>query len=354
MVTCLIRGQDQADSEKRLKDLLRFYFGDTYLHLLGGRIHVLCGDLQKDNFGLCEQDYQKLLDKADTVVNAAATVKHYGSYRYFREVNVESVERLIRFCRQGRAKLIHISTLSVSGNGFDTFDGYVSPEEKRFYEDSLYIGQPLDNVYARSKFEAEKLLLEAVAGGLHGCIMRMGNLTNRASDGVFQINHETNAAVQRIKGMLELGVVPDYLIDEDMYVEFTPIDEAVRAIMLLVRRFDPERTVFHINSTKVVYLDKLMELFTALGYPIRAVSGGQFVEMLRETAKQNGMEHIFETFINDLDQDDRLNYDSNIHIENRFTEEYLRRLGFTWREIGLEYLQKYTAYFEKIGYWRKV
>lgn len=264
---CLVRGQNQADSEARLRKLLNFYFGDKYTNLLGGRIQVLCGDLQKDRLGLTEPDYQALLKRVATVINAAASVKHYGSYQYFYDVNVETTRRLVDFCKQSGARLIHISTTSVSGNGnMDVFDGYISDTEKHFREDSLYIGQPLENVYARSKFEAEKLVLEAASEGLPACIMRMGNLTNRASDGVFQINHETNAAAQRVKGVIALGLVPDYLIEDGMYVEFTPIDEAARAILLLTRHFDPERTVFHINSTKVVYLDKLLELFTALGY----------------------------------------------------------------------------------------
>lgn len=350
---CLVRGQDQADSEARCGKLLNFYFGNKYIHLLGRRIQVLCGDLQKDRLGLTEPDYQALLKRVATVINAAASVKHYGSYQYFYDVNVETTGRLVDFCKQSNARLIHISTTSVSGNGnMDVFDGYISDTEKHFYEDSLYIGQPLENVYARSKFEAEKLVLEAVSEGLPACIMRMGNLTNRASDGVFQINHETNAAAQRVKGIIELGLVPDYLIEAGMYVEFTPIDEAAQAIMLLARHFDPARTVFHINSTKVVYLDKLLELFTILGYPVRAVPGKEFASALRETAKQAGLEHIFETFINDLDEQDRLNYDSNIRIENAFTEEYLQKLGFIWGEIGLEYLRKYVEYFKKIGYWK--
>lgn len=350
---CLVRGQNQEESKKRLTELLDFYFGGKYANLIGSRIQVICGDLQKDSMGLESQEYKTLLDEVGTVINAAASVKHYGSYQYFYEVNVETVARLIAFCQSGHAKLIHISTLSVSGNSFgDDFSGYISETEKHFYESDLYIGQPLENVYARSKFEAEKLVLEAALNGLPVHIMRMGNLTNRQRDGVFQINYQSNAAAQRIKGILELGILPDYLINEDMYVEFTPIDEAARAIMLLVRHFAPERTVFHINSTKVVYLDKLMEYFTTLGYPLRVVPGDEFTTALRKTAKQAGMEYIFETFINDLDEQDHLNYDSNIRIKNAYTEEYLYRLGFAWGEIGLEYLRRYTEYFKQIGYWR--
>lgn len=347
---CLVRGKNQSDSKQRLIDLLRFYFDKDYSN--DGRIQVICGDLQKNLFGLSEQEYRTLQENTNTVINAAASVKHYGSYRYFYEVNVETVQHLIDFTLSVGARLIHISTLSVSGNSFgDDFSGYVSETEKHFNESNLYICQPLKNVYALSKFQAEKAVFDAMLHGLKANIMRMGNLTNRYSDGVFQINYDTNAFASRIKGVLELGIVPDYLLTENMYTEFTPIDEAAEAIMILTRHFTENQTVFHINSTKVVYLSRLLGLFNELGYRLKVVSDNDFTVALRETAKKAGMEHIFETFINDLDADDHLVYDSNIRIENTFTEEYLRRLGFTWSEIGIEYLRKYVDYFIKIGYW---
>lgn len=344
---CLVRGKDESHSIKRLQDLLCFYFRQKYVDM--SRIKVVCADLQEGNFGLTEEVYETLVSCVDTVINAAASVKHYGSYKYFYEANVETTKRLIEFCRTAKAKLIHTSTLSVSGNSFgDQFDGYISETEKYFYESSLYIGQPLENVYARSKFEAEKVVLDAMTNGLQANIMRMGNLTNRFADGVFQKNHESNAFLQRIKSVLELGLVPDYLME--LYAEFTPIDEAARAIMTITRNFSTEQTVFHINSIKVVYMDKLLEIFNTLGFELKMVNGAEFTEALRQTAKQSGMEHIFETFINDMDENDKLNYDSNIRIENDFTVQYLKILGFEWPDIDLEYMRKYVEYFKKMEY----
>ncbi len=348
IVYCLVRGKTQSDSEKRLKELLEFYFDDKYKNT--PRIRTICGDLQKERFGLPQSEYSQLLSVIDTVINAAASVKHYGSYQYFYEINVEAVKRLIDFCFESHAKLIHTSTLGVSGNSFaDSFDGYTSETEKHFYESSLYIGQPLDNVYARSKFEAEKLILENMQRGLCANIMRLGNLTNRFCDGAFQKNHETNAFLMRIKAILEMGIFPDYLMN--LYLEFTPIDEAAMAIMTIVRYFNTEQTVFHINSTKVVYMDKLLCYFQQLECPLKVVSGTEFTKALRKTIEQNGQEYIFETFINDMDADDHLNYDSNIRIENAFTTKYLKQLGFEWSDIGIEYLKKYITYFRKINYW---
>ncbi len=346
---CLVRGENNEESKSRLKKLMQFYFGDRYLDLFDTRIKVLCADLAKENFGLGNEDYVYLTKNVFTVINAAASVKHYGSYQYFDEANVKTVKNLINFCFQSNAKLIHISTLSVSGNSFgDEFDGYISETEKHFYESSLYIGQPLENVYARSKFEAEKEILSAMANGLKANIMRMGNLTNRFSDGKFQKNHESNAFLQRVRAILNLGIFPEYLMD--LYVEFTPIDEAAAAIMVIVRHFSEEQTIFHINSTKVVYMDRMIEFFNEIGISMRVVDGQIFTEALRKAAKQTNTEFIFETFINDMDHDEKLNYDSNIRIENDFTVEYLKNLGFTWPDIGMEYLRKYINYFREIGY----
>ena len=245
--------------------------------------------------------------------------------------------------------LIHTSTLSVSGNSFaDDFDGYVSETEKHFFESSLYIGQSLENVYVRSKFEAEIAVLEAIADGLPAQIMRMGNLTNRFSDGKFQKNYESNAFLQRLRAVMNLGVVPDYLMS--LYSEFTPIDEAANAVMTIARHFTPDNNVFHTNSIKVVYLDRLLEYMNKLGVPVKAVSEAEFTAILRDTMKQTQSKHIFEAFIGDMDENEHLNYDSNIRIENDFTVEYLRNLGFEWNDIDFEYIRKNVEYLKTIGY----
>lgn len=343
---CLVRGNTQQESDTRLRELLRYYFGDKYAHC--SRIEVLCSDVSKERFDLSEEDYDALLSSIDTVVNCAASVKHFGSYQYFYEANVVVTQRLIEFCQTADAKLIHTSTLSVSGNSFvDEFSGSVSDEPITFTESDLYIGQPLENVYARSKFEAEKLVLDAMADGLQANIMRMGNLTNR-TDGVFQKNYLSNAFVKRIKAVLEMGVVPEYL--SDIYLEFTPIDEAAKAVMTLISHFREDRNIFHINSTKVVYMERFIDIMAKLGKDIRLVSEEEFLRLFHRSAKSDSTKYLYETFINDMDKDEKLVYDSNIRIDNRFTEHYLNRLGFDWGEIGIDYLQRYIEWFIRIDY----
>ncbi len=347
---CLVRGKDKADSEQRLCGLLDFYFGDKFAPFIGNRIIVLHGDVQEERLGLSDDEYSAIANDIKTVIHAAASVKHYGSYKYFHDINVESTKKVIEFARYADARLIHTSTLSVSGNSMgDNFDANRSENEKFFGEKDLFINQELENVYVRSKFEDEKAVIEAMEGRLKANICRMGNLTNRASDGKFQYNHESNAFVQRVKGILDLGLFPDYLMP--LYAEFTPIDDAARAVMTVARYFNTRYNVFHINSPKVVYFDKLLKIIRSLGISIETVSGRIFTDALRSAAKEAGTEHIFETFAKDMDKDGKLNYDSNIRILNDFTVDYLHKLGFEWSDIGAEYLQKYIEYFRKVGYW---
>ena len=347
---CLVRGADQELSKERFYGILNHYFGKKYHN--DPRIVVVCADLQQDHFGLTAEQYDDLLKKTDTVINAAASVKHYGSYEYFYEVNTQTTKRLISFCMDSGAKLVHTSTLSVSGNSFaDDFEGRASDCEQDFSETEFYIGQPLENVYARSKFEAERAVLDAMCHGLKAKIMRMGNLTNRVSDGIFQKNYESNAFLKRLKAILTLGILPDYLTK--LYAEFTAIDEAAAAVMVIARHFEDDNPVFHINSHKVVYMDKLAQYFAEAGYPVKIVSAEKFTEILQKSAKQNETEFVLETFINDMDENDRLNYDSKIHVVNDFTVEYLKMLGFEWSEIGFDYVQQYIHYFENLGYLEK-
>lgn len=344
---CLVRGKDKAESTKRLQEMLNFYFGNNYADM--HRIEVVCADLQQDKLGIGDAEYTKLSEEVDTVINCAASVKHYGTYRYFYEVNVETTKRLIDFCFDADAALIHASTMSVSGNSFgDDFSGNFDGEESTFTESTLYFGQPLDNVYARSKFEAEKVVLDAMVQGLRANIMRLGQLTNRTTDGLFQKNYESNAYLNRMKAMLDLGVIPENLLDQ--YTEFTPIDKAANAIMTLTRHFSDDQTVFHIENHKFVLMQDLAEMFSALGCPVKYITQTDFAKLIADIASDPAKKYILETFINEIDEDNRLSYESNIHIDLDFTVRYLQMLGFEWPDIDLDYLRKYIAYFRKIGY----
>ncbi len=347
MAFCIVRGKGKEDSKRKLLDTLRFYFDGKYID--SDRLIVFSGDLTKEQFGLSDEDYRWLLENTDTVIHSAASVKHYGSYEFFRETNVIPTQRLVAFCRNANSKLIQISTTSVAGNDFDNGISLTQGEKSVvFSESDLYIGQPLDNVYVRSKFEAEKAVLEAMTQGLSANIMRMGNLTNRRSDGRFQRNYESNAYLKRVKAMVELGSIPENLLG--LETELTPVDDAAKAVMTIVRHFRSDRNVFHVENVHTLSFERMLKILARIGINIRSVTDDEFSDILRQTESNSELKHIYETFVGEIGADGRLHYESNISIGTTFTEKYLEKLGFDWHESDEEYFKRYFDYFRMIGY----
>ena len=64
--------------------------------------------------------------------------------------------------------------------------------------------------------------------------------------------------------------------------------------------------------------------------------------------------YVYEALSNDLDEKDQLQYDTHIHIENGFTVQYLKSLGFQWPEIDYAYVEGYLRYFTQLGYFEGI
>ena len=97
----------------------------------------------------------------------------------------------------------------------------------------LYIGQNITNEYIRTKFLAERAVLEAVSSGLDGKVIRVGNLMSRNSDGEFQINFITNGFLRSLRGYEAVGKFPIGAMHE--VTEFSPIDSTALAVLRLVQ-----------------------------------------------------------------------------------------------------------------------
>ncbi|MFI3175656.1 MAG: amino acid adenylation domain-containing protein [Bacillota bacterium] len=340
---CLVRGATEEICANRLRECLQFYFDNRYDGQFGKRIFVVKSDLLEEKLGIADE--VSLSREVDTIFHSAATVKHYGTYDYFHATNVASTQKIIDFARFSKARLMHISTLSVSGLFLDNGQ---SEEKTMFKENHLYIGQNLENVYLRSKFEAEKLVLEAVADGLEANIFRMGNLTNRLSDLKFQPNFESNSFLNRVKALLNLGMIPDYLLDVN--VEFSPIDSTAKAVMTIAGHHNNERTIFHINNGNQFAFRELIASVKKIDIDLKVVTSDEFIREMNDTMNDEQTRYIYETLIHECDAQGKLMYDTPILTSNESTVNYLNKLGFFWGKVTDHYIKDYINYFERIGY----
>lgn len=144
---------------------------------------------------------------------------------------------------------------------------------------------------------------------------------------------------------IKLGCIPDYLLEG--YGEFTPVDYVASAITKIVQS-QVDYTVFHLYNNKHLPMDKLIALLNKYGLKIDILSEAEFLKVVDNTLHSN--QNILSGIINDFDTNKKLIYDSNIILNNNFTNEFLAKLSFKWCKIGKGYLFKYLNYLKDLGY----
>jgi len=279
----------------------------------------------------------------DTVIHAAALVKHYGDYSISENVNVIGTKEILSFCKRFDARLAHISTVSVSGNSVG--GKFTKPE---FTENDFYVGQNyMENVYVRSKFEAERLVLNGLKDGVEAYIFRIGNLTSRYSDGLFQKNAEENNFYNVLKSIVNMQKISDELLE--WRIDFTPVDLCSKAVVHLLKNGTGGQKVFHIYNHKIISLGELIEKLGLFGFHIDTVSAQDYSKLLKNLSKSRDTRELLAGIVNNAFMINSSQINESIVISSRITCEYLKNMGFEWPEIDEVYIQKVMNYFGKRG-----
>lgn len=351
-IYCIMRDKNGKGATNRFLDVLHFYFGKKLDKYIDNRIKVMKGDIVKDNFGLCDRNYQEIIDNVSIIVNAAANVKHFGNFDKFKSINIDATSKTIDFCKKYSKRLIHLSTLSVSGNMFlDGTMSYSSINKQKkisFAENNLFINQTLDNVYTRSKFEAEKLVLDSISKGLDAQVLRLGNITSRESDGKFQVNPESNAFVNRLKAFISLGAIPKSLLKQE--IEFTPVDKCSDAIIRIIQNKSNNISVLHIYNRNHSTVEKLLNVLKTFDFSISILEDSDFANFIDTNLSNKAFKQDISGIINDLNLNKKLSYTTNVSIKSDFSVDFLLHCAFKWNKINSSYLTKYITYLKLIGY----
>lgn len=332
-ITCILRKKEKEnDVKERIKKRYEEYFN---IKLPIDRLHIIDADITTKNFGLSFEQYKNLGEQIDLVINTAANVRYYGEYKEFKKINVDAVSYLVEFCVNNNIQLIHTSTLGVSGD-------YLVGHKKNyndFTENDFYIKQRFnDNVYIRTKFEAEKLIYENILKGLNASIIRVGNLTGRYKDGVFQQNVEENAFYNILRMILKFKIIPNTM--EEAFLEFTPVDECARAMYKIIFNMNTNKFVFHLFNENYIQIKDLIKILKTMDYNIKVVKGNDYKDKIMSLVDQYPEENILKGIVNDLDDNQGLSFNTTVNKKNFYTDSCLEKLDFSWQKITDEYIEK--------------
>lgn len=323
---CLIRSKSNVSAQSRFIDTLKFYFGDQFVSKMESRIVTITGDIVlNSHLGISNMDLVKLIRSIDVVINSAALVKHFGKQKEFENINVTGTKNVIDFCKRYGKRLMHVSTVSVSG----TDRKLNITDETIFSEKNLYIGQSFTNIYISTKYEAEIAVLEAIYDGLDAQILRLGNITNRYSDGMFQRNAKDNAFANRLKSFIEIGAFPRYLLEHKL--EFTPVDLSANAIIKILNH-SSDCNMFHLVDPLYIPIQELVQTMNSMGADMIPVSNTLMNDIINGMLTNDDRKQAVSGIIQDLNKDKKLIYTSAIKLSFAFTESYLKNCRFPLEE----------------------
>lgn len=321
-VTCLIR------NEEKFRTIYKFYFNEE----VPSGVSVLIGDITKEYMGIEKSVYRKLAEKVDTVIHAAANVHHVGDLKEFMNTNYMGTEVMIKLCKDADASLQFISSYAVSGIAVVPVDF----KQHVFNEDTLYIGQEYkQNVYVHTKYLSEKKIIMERQNGIRANIYRIGCLTSRKSDGVFQLNEGDNGLRNRLRGLWKTRIYTKKMAQYP--IDFTYVDECAQAVVKLTL-YSKENNIYQLYNPNMVRFADLEEVYNRNGFLDKwsLVSQEEFNEQMDSMVSDKEIAEY--AFYHSMAM-----ASTPIPMDCKKTLNQLRKLSFQWSNVEDRYIMQFIG-----------
>jgi len=175
-VVCLIRADDDALADARLRAILSQLFEPDGWDDVRTRVRAVHGDVTRPDLGLERHTRERLVRETTHILHGAASVRFDMPLGEARDINVMGTMAMLDLAldahQRGQLERFgYISTAFVSGRC-----------SRWFGEDDLDVGQRFRNSYERSKFEAE-LVVHAHMRNLPATIVRPSIVVGNSRSG---------------------------------------------------------------------------------------------------------------------------------------------------------------------------
>jgi len=338
-ITCysiyvIVRGKNKEESEQRLNEVFQYYFLRKIEQHYDSRVFVVAGDLSDTHFGLNQKDYHDLFSVVDTVIHAAALVKHYGNKDFFYLHNVSATKNLLNFVKKTKHKHFHyISTCSVAffnlSKGSDRlFTEYDFPSK-----DSQW-----NNVYNQTKYLGEIETIKARKEGIKSSIYRVGNLAVSNHTHSFQKDLKDNAFFKLICFLTRIGVVTE----QYRYFQVSQVDSVAQAIAMLFDKRELLNGVYHVFNPKTV---DFLKCFKSYQIAAQQVEFNVFIDKIIQYMEKNNNCNLATSFLLHqgwLEGNEMIDKKSITILQSK-TEFILNRMNFLWQPINQLVLKKYLT-----------
>ena len=175
-------------------------------------------------------------EEADVVFHCAALSSPWGAYDDFYQNNVVATKNVLDAMQKYNIpKLVHVSTPSIY---FD-FTNQLGVKES-------YLPKEFVNAYAKSKYEAEELVLNSK---VDATIIR--------PRGIF--GEYDTVLIPRLKKIAKRGFLP-LIKEKDALINVTYVGNVVYAMYLSATKELPAKSVFNISNDQPILVSKLFKM----------------------------------------------------------------------------------------------
>jgi thioester reductase-like protein len=285
-IICLNR---TADAEKRQRTMHRLKELSTSLWddpTGNSRVEFLTTDLSKENLGLDEKTYTRLLSEAGVIVHCAWNVNFNQTLETF-DSQIAGVLHLIDLAKRATSlvSIMFVSSISSVVNWIQNHPGQVVPENMIHDLDA-----PEHMGYGESKYIGERLL---EASGVPSAVLRVGQVAGpvRSQAGSWNPQEWFPSLVTSSK---YLGMLPASLGSMDS-INWVPVDILATIMMQLLDVLNDETqrelcTVYNVVNPRLARWSSLLPVVqTQLGgaSKIRTTSMAEWTEALERSMGDN-------------------------------------------------------------------
>ncbi|MGK4579677.1 AMP-binding protein [Kitasatospora sp. HPMI-4] len=311
-VTCLVRGEHDADAARRLGFEGEGIGGEGVGSggIGGGGVEVVAGDIDREDLGLSRAGLDRAR-AAHVVVHAAADVRLVASPAKLEETNHAAVRRLLAWIdsQSPSARFHHVSTLAVAGG--------VDGPPRRFGEADLWIGQSFRTPYERAKFGAEESVRAWAASGRQCYVHRSGHIAAHSRTGAFQRNIGDNRIYQLVRGYVLAGAAPRRPATA---FAFSHVDTVAAGIAAIATNPYSAPGAYHVETPYEVPHDELVGWLVGHGYPIVLTDEDTFARAMARAERTHPTAARLASVWSQLEE-------RNIVVDSSYTTSVLDRFG---------------------------
>ena len=337
-----VRGASQKAAKERLKKGFSFYFGDDFFDAKKERLIIIQADLRKDQLGIDDSLYKKMCGDVDVVLHSAANVKHFGAYEEFYKDNVEATQRLLDFSLTGKKKSFHfISTM-------DTGRGDIPGKNHLLFTEYCHDeGQKIEEVYLKSKLEAERNVLAYREKGLDTSIYRAANMTFHSETGKFQANIEDNFFYSMLKAFVKVGFWSEEMLNLEFDLSY--VNQAARAVVLLLTRQNLQNGTYHICNPHTMTWKTMAILLKQVGVELKDLDPEAVKAGLSQYEGNSEFERIIERVKVYAWEWEKKEGTMTVPKMDR-TVKLLEKLAFQWAKANKQNIEKMIAHCKDVGF----